>query len=352
VFGVPKGAALVLASGLILANCDGGDHTGGKLATPMFATLQVPGSPAGTWRTVLSSTSLFVVLPVSGRAVHVLFTAPGGSVFTVSLRALNNGPVTPLSEVTSSGSQPPPNDGYFQVVKEDPTTSSPTYTMYVRAPAGLADPNNYDIQIVNHTLRTDTTDSDPMVVSLRKTNFTVTVTVTGPGHVISTPAGIQCGTSPLGHALTDCVHDFALGPVSLAPNSNDPSTTHFDGWTGNCDPRQQVCVVVLDGTAGAIANATFGASGMAPSTCPPAPLLAGLKWAAVPDCASNDIAGNPGISHPALCDANGYYCCQPLTGANSPRCGGQGQSDKTIPDCFALAPNGSFHNPGGCYVPQ
>jgi hypothetical protein len=349
VFGGAKGAALLLASGLMLASCDGCDHKGGKLATPTFVQLQVPGN--GAWRPVISNTSLFVVLPLSsGRGVHVLFTAPVGSVFTVSTRALN-GTVTPLTEFTT-GPQPPANAGYFQTINVDPTNSPPTYTLYVRTPDGLPDPDNYDILIVNHTQRTDDTDSDAMVVSLRKTNFTVKVTVTGPGHVISTPAGIQCGTTALGSNLTDCTHDFAFGPVTLAPNSNDPSTTHFMGWTGNCDPHQQTCAFVLDGTAGAIANATFGPSNMPASTCPQAPLLAGLVWAAIPDCASNDIAGHPGMSHPALCDANGYYCCEPVTGANAPRCGGQGQSDSTVPDCFALAPKGSFHNPGGCYVPQ
>ena len=338
--------AMVLACmALGFASCNGGGSGGGKLATPTLVIVKVPDLIApGAW---LAVSAPFEVLPTKGRGVQVLFTAPVGSVFTVSLRA-PNGSVTPLTENT--GTQPPPDAGYFQIVTVDPAQSPPTYTMYVRAPQALADPVNFEILIVNHTLRTDSTDSDPLSVSLRKKKiFTVSVTVNGSGHVISTPPGIQCGTSPSGHALTDCTHDFGPGPVSLAPNSNDPATTHFVGWGGNCAPTQQVCNVALLGDAGVVAIATFGASSTQPSTCPAAPLLPGLKWADIPDCATGDIAGHPTISHPARCDAQGYFCCEAVTGASSSRCGGQGQHE-SLPDCGRLAPNGLLRQPGGCYV--
>lgn len=338
--------AMVLACMTLgFASCNGSGGGGGKLATPSLVIVKVPDLIApGAW---LPVSTPFEVLPTKGRGVQVLFTAPVGSVFTVSLRA-PNGSVTPLTENT--GTQPPADAGYFQIVTVDPAQNPPTYTMYVRAPQALADPVNFEILIVNHTLRTDSTDSDPMSVSLRKKKiFTVTVTVNGSGHVTSTPQGIQCGTSPSGHALTDCTHDFGPGPVSLAPNSNDPATTHFVGWAGNCAPSQQVCNFALAGDAGVVAIATFGASSVPASTCPAAPLLPGLKWADLPDCATGNIAGHPGISHPALCDAQGYFCCEPQTGATSSRCGGQGQHESP-PDCGRLAPNGLLRQPGGCYV--
>jgi hypothetical protein len=337
--------ALAAVVSVVLASC-GPSTAGGKLATPTLVIVKVPDLNAvGTW---LPVSAPLEVLPTKGRGVQILFTAPVGSVFSVSLRALNGGAVTPLTENT--GTQPPPDAGYFQIVNVDPANNPPTYTMYVRAPVAIPDPVNYEVLIVNHTLRTDSTDSDPLVVTLRKKKiFMVTVTVNGSGHVVSTPPGIQCGTSPSGHALTDCSHDFGPGPVSLSPNANDPSTTHFVGWAGNCPPTQQVCNVALLGDAGVVAIATFGASSVAPSSCPAAPLLPGLKWADLPDCATGNISGHPGISHPAMCDAQGYFCCEPQTGASSARCGGNGQLESP-PDCGRLAPNGLLKQPGGCYV--
>ncbi len=161
--------AMVLAcTTLGLASCNGGSG-GGKLATPTLVIVKVPDLiTPGAW---LAVSAPFEVLPTKGRGVQVLFTAPVGSVFTVSLRA-PNGSVTPLTENT--GTQPPADAGYFQIVTVDPAQNPPTYTMYVRAPQALPDPVNIEILVVNHTLRTDSTDSDPLSVSLRKKKiFTV-----------------------------------------------------------------------------------------------------------------------------------------------------------------------------------
>ena len=338
--------ALVLACMTLgFASCNGGGSGGGKLATPTLVIVKIPDLiTPGAW---LAVSAPFEVLPTKGRGVQVLFTAPVGSVFTVSLRA-PNGSVTPLTENT--GTQPPARRGLLpDRHRGSRTESADLHDVCARA-SGIGRPGEFRDPHRQSHAATDSTDSDPLSVSLRKKKiFTVTVTVNGSGHVISTPPGIQCGTSPSGQALTDCTHDFGPGPVSLAPNSNDPATTHFVGWAGNCAPSQQVCNFALLGDAGVVAIATFGASSVPASTCPAAPLLPGLKWADLPDCATGDIAGHPGISHPARCDAQGYFCCEPLTGASSSRCGGQGQHESP-PDCGRLAPNGLLRQPGGCYV--
>jgi hypothetical protein len=197
------------------------------------------------------------VLPTRGRAVRLIFSAPVGATFAVSLRAVT-GPVTTLTE--NLGTPAPPDAGFFQILSVNPNQG--LYTMYVRAPKSLPDPENYDVLVVHKSLRTDMTDSPAMVVPLRKAEFTLTVTVVGSGHVTSSPAGIQCGTGQLGSVLTDCSHNFvSLVPVqvTLYPHSNDLETTRFGGWTGDCPSSVQICAVALDGATPRNATATFAA---------------------------------------------------------------------------------------------
>lgn len=337
--------ALALA-GAFVAGCDGNTPRSGPLETPVFVELQTP-STAGGWITATSLTPAPAVLPTRNRGVRVGFTAPVGSTFTVSLRT-PDGTATPLPE--NKGTPAPAEAGYFQIMSVDTNKSPPVYLMYVRAPITLTDPANYAIEIVNQSLRTDVTDSAPLVVGLgQRPIFTVTVKVVGSGHVTSNPAGIQCGSTSFGSPLTDCSFDFPPGPVSLIPGSN--TNAKFIGWSGNCAPNVQVCTFALTGQSATNATATFGPSNttVTPSTCPPAPLLPGLRWIDLPDCATGNIAEHPGISHPALCDAQGYFCCEPgPTGANAPRCGGLGKIESP-PDCRQHAPKGMLRQPGGCY---
>jgi len=255
-------AFLLLAA---LTACGGGKTgNGGPVATPTFILLAVP-DPAGsnTWVSVTTSPPQpgpAHVLPTTGRMVRIVFSAPIGSTFAVSLRALS-GAVTTLPENTGTISDP--NAGYFQIVSVNPNQNPPLYTMHVRAPAALPDPANYDVLVVHKSLRTDMTDSAAMVVPLRKAEFTVTVTVVGSGHVTSNPPGITCGTAPSGSSLADCSHNFgpSLGLVTvvLDPHSNDLDTTRFGGWTGDCPQNVQSCALSLDGATPRAATATFEA---------------------------------------------------------------------------------------------
>lgn len=339
-------AALSALAVVLLAGCNTVPRSG-PLPTPTFSTLEIP-NPAGGWMTFSTSSPPPEILPTKGRAVRLWFYAPVGSTFEVSLRALD-GTSTVLPQ--NHGTPAPPEAGYFQIVGENVNLNPPLYTMYVRAPSSLLDPANYDVLVVNKSLRTDVTDSSPMVVALRQRKvFTVTVKVNGNGHVTSNPTGIQCGTAPSGAALTDCSHEFGPGHVRLAPGSNNLNTTRFVGWTGNCAPGVQVCEFTLDGMAPVTATATFGASGTtAPAACPEAPRLSGLRWIGIPGCATGVLDQHPGITNPAVCDSAGYFCCEPGSqNSNSPRCGGRGKIE-SAPDCRSFGTRGMLRQPGGCY---
>jgi Divergent InlB B-repeat domain len=77
----------------------------------------------------------------------------------------------------------------------------------------------------------------------------LSVTVTGPGNVVSTPAGIDCGTG------TSCSADFTSGAaVSLAATA--AKDAHFSSWGGACSGAGP-CSLTL--SAAAQASAAFNA---------------------------------------------------------------------------------------------
>lgn len=320
----------------------------GQLETPTFSTLEIPNPAGGGW-TTYSSTRPYEVLPTRGRVLRIWFYAPGGSGFSVSLRA-PSGVLTPLTQ--NFGAPEPPETGYFRIISLNTALNPPLYTMQIRAPLSLADPANFDVLITNSSVRTDVTDSSPLIVPFAQRKvFTVTVQVVGNGHVTSNPPGIQCGTSAQGRPMTPCSYEFGAGTVSLNPGANDLNTTKFSKWGGNCNPNVQVCTFTLNGMAAVNAMAIFEARSVnnPVSQCPAAPLLPGLRWIDIPGCATGNLAGHPGITNPAVCDAAGYFCCEPgPPGSNAPRCGGTGKIE-SLPDCRRNAPNGMLRQPGGCY---
>jgi hypothetical protein len=341
----------------MLAACGPEDGNGTVIEAPTYAQLQIP-TPASTsgWGSFTTNAPPPQVLPTRGRAVRIYFYAPAQSAFGVSLRELD-GTVTSLP--FNSGTPTPPEAGYFQILNEDPASNpaNPSlYYMHVRAPLSLKDPANWDVEVVR---RTSAGTSSPMVVPLRARKvWRVTVTVNGNGRVVSSPAGISCGVSRSGVPLTQCSYDFGPFQVNLDPATSDPinpdpnvePATRWKGWTGNCAGFSVTCTVTLDGSSAVGATATFEPrNNQTPlSTCPTPPLIPGLRWIDRPDCATGNIAGHPGISHPALCDAAGYFCCEPATQLlpGNARCGGQHESP---PDCGRNAPRGTLRQPGGCY---
>ncbi len=67
--------------------------------------------------------------------------------------------------------------------------------------------------------------------------YTLTLSKTGDGRVVSTPAGIDCGPT--------CAADFDSGASVTLVATPDPGWT-FDGWSGACS-GQGSCTVVMDG---------------------------------------------------------------------------------------------------------
>jgi hypothetical protein len=334
-----------------LVGCDGGSGgTSGPLPAPTFVTLTIPNPDGSNNWVGMGLTPTPEVLPTRGRAVRVSCRAPIGSAFSVGLRT-PDGTLTPLPE--NSGPAPTALEaGFFNIVSVDTSVNPPLYVIYTRAPATVLTAASYDIEVVNKSQNTNRTDSPPLFVPLLpRKDFRIVVTVNGNGHVESTPQGIQCGTTPNGSTLSQCSAEFAAGNVSLAPGSNDLNTTRFIGWSGNCAANVQVCQLSVTGTGPLAAIANFGATNVQspPSTCATPPVVMGFRWIDLPDCATGNIAGHPGISHPALCDAQGYFCCEPgPPNANAPRCGGTAQIESR-PDCMRNAPRGLLIQPGGCY---
>jgi hypothetical protein len=319
----------------------------GQLEKPVLSSLEIP-TATGSWSTYSTSVPPSEVLPTRGRVLRLRFYAPVGSSFGITLRS-PDGTETMLPQ--NSGAALPAENGFFEIINVNTAVNPPLYLAHIRSPLSLMDPANFDVLVVNKSLRTDVTDSDALVVRLgQRKVFTVTVQVSGNGHVTSNPPGIQCGTSSSGAAMSPCSYEFGNGPVSLNPAANDLNTTKFISWGGNCDPAVQVCQFTLNGMAPINATATFGprSTAIPVSQCPVAPLLPGLKWIDIPNCNTGNIAGNPSSNPKASCDANGYFCCKdgPLN-SNSPRCGAQ--KIEFPPDCMHKAPKGTLRQPGGCY---
>lgn len=320
------------------------------LPPPSIRYFEIPDpNGANAWLPSSQFSPPAEVLPVKGRGLRIYFTAPIGSTFGVTLRA-PNGALTPLPE--NRGNPAPADDGYFQIANVNTSATPVVYQMYVRAPLSLADAANYDVLTITRSLRTDVTDSAPMILSLRKRKvFTVTVAVKGAGNVSSIPDGIHCGRSISGGQLTACTFNFPPGPVQLVPRPNDIDTTKWISWEGNCAPNVKVCTFALLGAAAFSTTANFGplSNNAAPSACPVPPPVTGFRWKDLPACATGNIASHPGISNPAMCDTQGFFCCEPgPSGSNAPRCGGIGKIE-SIPDCRHHAPRGKLIQPGGCY---
>jgi hypothetical protein len=240
---------LLLLPLLLLGGCPP-NGPGGKLATPTFVGLKVPGSGMFVPATAFPPSAVppsFRVLPVTGNGVQVLLNAPEGTSFRVSVVRPGTAAV-PLAEYTGTTAPPGPADGYFQVTFDK--TKTPPYTMYVRTPLSFPPvPSGYDINVISQGV--NMTDSDPMVVSLRPAIANVTVISSGWGHVTLTPGNSwYCGTGYSGETLgpVPCTYSFFRGTVVLSPNTNDMNASSFLGWTNECMPFSESCTLNVDGS--------------------------------------------------------------------------------------------------------
>ncbi|HXG41229.1 MAG TPA: fibronectin type III domain-containing protein [Dehalococcoidia bacterium] len=91
---------------------------------------------------------------------------------------------------------------------------------------------------------------------------TLTVTVSGPGRVTSSPAGIDCGE--------DCDQAYAEG-AEVTPTATPSAGAVFVGWSGDCSGAgsNPNATVTMDGNKGC--TATFQTSGGGPTPPPEQP---------------------------------------------------------------------------------
>jgi len=345
--------AVTVFMALALSGCDScPPDPNPTTPAPVFGQLQLANPSAGGGWASHTFTPPALVLPARGRGVRIVFTIKGLHSFLVSLREPNN-TLTSLPQNPSGGVQAP-TAGFFEIVDVNTANQDPIYTMYVRAPSSLASPSVYDIEVVTQSSTSGVPNSAPMVVRLgARPIFTVTVSVTGNGHVTSSPGGIQCGTAPSGQPLNDCTYEFGPGTVNLAAQTNDVmANTRFLGWSGNCAPGGQTCTLALTGAAATTAVATFvPTSNSTPAfTCPAAPLLPGLRWIDIPECSPSVGAKTVALCH---IPTGTYFCCDSgPAGVTFPpsqqgRCSSS-QLREFPPDCMHRAPNGMLR-PAGCY---
>ena len=76
-------------------------------------------------------------------------------------------------------------------------------------------------------------------------SYTLTVAITGPGTVTSSPAGINCGS--------DCSEAYASGTqvtLTAKPNSNGAT---FSGWSGGCAGTSVSCTLTMQAAKGVTA---------------------------------------------------------------------------------------------------
>lgn len=66
---------------------------------------------------------------------------------------------------------------------------------------------------------------------------TLTVTLSGPGQVTSSPAGIACGAA--------CSHAFESGSSVVLTATARPSAV-FASWSGACSGRAATCTLTMD----------------------------------------------------------------------------------------------------------
>ncbi len=86
-----------------------------------------------------------------------------------------------------------------------------------------------------------------VAVAVAPSTFLLSVVTAGAGTVLSTPAGITCGST--------CSAAFAAGSlVTLNALADSPTTTAFTGWSGACS-GVAACVVTMD--AAKSVTATF-----------------------------------------------------------------------------------------------
>ena len=82
------------------------------------------------------------------------------------------------------------------------------------------------------------TDAQAVTAEFVLKDFTLTAQTDGQGTVMSSPAGIDCGT--------ECSHKFATGATVMLTASPSAGWI-FDAWAGDCSGDNPVCTITMSG---------------------------------------------------------------------------------------------------------
>jgi len=345
---------LVASIGILLASCQT-PTGGGPPAAPTMLSLEIPSNAFGNgfsgitpavFPTATTPANYFVLplLTTTSPIVRAVVRSPYPSDLTVT--ATSGGQTVTLPQIPSSNQGPA--TGYFQVISVTPNNPA-TWVIVIRYPNSFQGSKSISTMI-SDTVGGVASAPLPFTMSFRGSTVSVSiVTANNDGRVTSNPAGIDCpGT---------CSADF-LGWTSVVLSQGVlHNQTQFTGWTGNCVGSGNTCTVQLLAPGPAIipVNPTVTANfrihtntSIPPTmTCPAAPLIPGKRWVTQPNCGKV-------LFTTLQCDANGYFCCGAQTGAATPRCSGQNETNVTCStDPLVGGPvNQQLIQPGGCYVPD
>ena len=332
----------------------------GPPAAPTLLSLEIPNTAFGanfsgiTPAIPASSTgpATYFVLPLLTTAapiVRVVLTLPTNSVVSVTATDVAPAVTTTLPIVSPpTPNSPGPTTGF--VYLHNITSNSSTY--YIRYPNSFQSSTSIRTSI---TASVGGVSSAPLTYVMSVLASTVTVirvTENNDGRIVSTPPGIDCpGVCTFTFPVTTAT-DIVL-TQGVTSNS-----TQFMGWAGTCTVagNGNTCIVPLLAPGPAITpgspvvTATFRIhvnSAIPPAfSCPPAPMLTGLRWVSQPNCGSP-----PPLGATLQCDTVGYFCCGPSGGNNSPRCSGGNETAVTcsMDSLGVTRSNLTLRQPGGCY---
>jgi hypothetical protein len=291
-------------------------------------------------------------LPSGGYQVH--FDAP----YPTSMRITLDGSNLPRFEDIPAGTDPGIS-GWFKVSSTNINQTPPKWKLAIRPPNSRLNAASYVLRIFdvsnnpNFRAGTPEHESSPLILRMVATPvYTLTVihAGSGTGIVRSDVAGIDCGA--------DCREDYVQSrTITLTPRPDADS--RWVGWSASCSGPSvcnclggaSVCPVTLNGTPVTV-TATFAKRALPADpiqSCPSPRTDPSLTYVGQPDCATGVRDQHPTAS--LACDTQGFFCCESVTGANEPRCGGAGKRQFPA-DCMAFSPTGGPPPTGifdGCY---
>lgn len=345
--------AVLLASAIaLLAGC-----AGPAARTPAHPDVLAVLTQGGGFVNVGPNASgTFEILPgaLPSGGYQVYFDAP----YPTSLRITIDGDNLPRFQDLPAGSDPAVT-GWFKVADTNIRLTPPKWKVVIRPPQAKLGAASHQLSIFdvsnNPAHRTGTPDheSAPLIlqmVAARVYGLAVIRAGSGGGMVRSDVAGIDCGT--------DCREDYRQSQtITLVPHPD--SDSRWVGWSANCSGPSvcncmgggSVCLVTLNGTPVTV-TATFAKRALPADpiqSCPPPRTDPTLTYVGQPDCATGARDKHPTAG--LACDARGFFCCESVTGANEPRCGGAGKRQFPA-DCMAFSPTGGPPPTGildGCY---